>query len=155
MNIIIVSPKYQVVIPLRIRKAFRVVPGEKMQVVSYENRIELVPVKKMRKLKGFLSGLKTRLRNGGIDQFADDVFVEAIVLGGLADHLQFRIQFSYIEPRLMFSLRFKDRLMDQIAVLANEDVLEIFLFHAQTGPPEKSKSVRSPIIRPDVELNDK
>lgn len=61
MDIVTVSPKYQVVIPLRVRKAFRMNPGEKLQVVSYENRIELVPVRKMRSLKGFLAGLTNKI----------------------------------------------------------------------------------------------
>ena len=65
MNIVTVSPKFQVVIPLGIRKVFRMIPGEKLQVLSYENRIELVPIKKIRKMRGFIKGVKTDVPREG------------------------------------------------------------------------------------------
>ena len=34
-------------------------PGEKMQVIHYANRIELVPVKKVKSMRGFLKGIDT------------------------------------------------------------------------------------------------
>lgn len=46
MKTVTVSPKYQVVIPSDVREALSIKPGEKMQVIKYANRIELVPVKK-------------------------------------------------------------------------------------------------------------
>lgn len=58
-NTVTISPKYQVVIPLEIRKFFHISPGEKLQVLSYENRIELIPVKKLKTMKGFLEGINT------------------------------------------------------------------------------------------------
>ena len=61
MNTVTVSPKYQVVIPLEIRKMFVVHPGERMQVFSYENRIELIPVRKLKKMRGFLKGIDTTI----------------------------------------------------------------------------------------------
>ena len=54
-----VSPKYQVVIPKEIRKALNVLPGQQMQVVQYENRIELIPERDISELKGFLKGIDT------------------------------------------------------------------------------------------------
>lgn len=59
MNTVTVSPKFQVVIPLGIRKIFHVNPGEKLQVILYENRIELIPIKKLAKMRGFLKGINT------------------------------------------------------------------------------------------------
>ena len=59
MNTVIISPKFQIVIPLEVRKFFKIQPGEKLQVVSYGNRIELIPVKKMRDMRGFVKGMKT------------------------------------------------------------------------------------------------
>ncbi len=56
-----VSPKYQVVIPLGIRKTHKVVPGEKFQVLPYEGRIELVPVRDIKKMRGFLKGIDTEV----------------------------------------------------------------------------------------------
>ena len=59
MKTITVSPKYQVVIPREVRETLCIKPGEKMQVISYGNRIELVPVKNMKSMRGFLKGINT------------------------------------------------------------------------------------------------
>ena len=59
MKTVTVSPKYQVVIPRDIREVLSIKPGEKMQVMNYANRIELVPVRKMRSMRGFLKGIDT------------------------------------------------------------------------------------------------
>lgn len=57
-----VSPKYQVVIPKEIRDSLHVLPGQKLQVVQYENRIELIPEKDIRELEGFLKGIDTSFK---------------------------------------------------------------------------------------------
>ena len=44
MSAVKVSPKYQVVIPLEVRESLDIRPGEKVQVLQYDNRIELIPV---------------------------------------------------------------------------------------------------------------
>ncbi len=54
-----ISPKFQVVIPKRIRENLSLRPGEKLRVFAYEGRIELVPVKPARMLRGFLKGMDT------------------------------------------------------------------------------------------------
>ena len=54
-----VSPKYQVVSPREVREPMGLRPGEKVQVFSYENRLELVPVRRMRRMRGFLRGIDT------------------------------------------------------------------------------------------------
>lgn len=59
MKTVTVSPKYQVVIPRDIRESLSIKPGEKMQVINYANRIELVPVKKIKAMRGFLKGIDT------------------------------------------------------------------------------------------------
>lgn len=59
MSKVTVSPKYQVVIPREVREAMRIRPGEKIQIFQYENRIEFIPVRKPRALRGFLKGLDT------------------------------------------------------------------------------------------------
>lgn len=61
MNTVTISPKFQVVIPLAVRKFFQISPGEKLQILSYENRIELIPVKNIKKMRGFLKGIDTRV----------------------------------------------------------------------------------------------
>lgn len=59
MESVTVSPKYQVVIPKHARKALKLSPGQKIQVVLYENRMELIPVRPMKKMRGFLKGIDT------------------------------------------------------------------------------------------------
>ncbi len=59
MDITTVSPKYQVVIPLRVRRALGIRPGQKIQVIPYEGRIELIPIKPVKQARGFLKGIDT------------------------------------------------------------------------------------------------
>ena len=59
MNAVTVSPKYQVVIPKEIREALGIVSGQKIQMIAYQNRIELIPMKPMREMRGFLKGIDT------------------------------------------------------------------------------------------------
>lgn len=56
-----VSPKFQVVIPQKVRKALGLKPGQKVQVIPYEGRIELVPVEPIRRGRGFLKGIDTEV----------------------------------------------------------------------------------------------
>ena len=59
MDTVTVSPKYQVVIPKNIRDALQLRPGQKMKVIEYNGRIELIPDKDISELKGFLKGINT------------------------------------------------------------------------------------------------
>ncbi len=59
METVTVSPKFQIVIPRAIREALGLRPGAKVQVMQYGDRIEFIPVKKMRKMRGFLKGIDT------------------------------------------------------------------------------------------------
>ena len=61
METVTISPKYQVVIPKAIRRKLGLCPGQKVQAIAYENRIELVPVRPVRKMRGFLKGLDPRV----------------------------------------------------------------------------------------------
>ncbi len=54
-----VSPKYQIVIPQNIRESLHIHPGEKAQVIQYENRIEFIPIRPIKKMRGFLKGINT------------------------------------------------------------------------------------------------
>ncbi len=62
MHTVTVSPKYQVVIPKRIRETLHLRPGQKMQVVEYEGRIELIPERDIKELRGFLKGINTKFK---------------------------------------------------------------------------------------------
>lgn len=57
MDTVILSPKFQVVIPKRVRERIGLRPGERLQVFSFDDRIELIPVRPMSEMKGFLKGL--------------------------------------------------------------------------------------------------
>ena len=59
MQTVILSPKYQVVIPRAVREALRLRPGQKMQVVEYEGRIEFIPERDITELRGFIKGINT------------------------------------------------------------------------------------------------
>jgi AbrB family looped-hinge helix DNA binding protein len=59
MTTVTVSPKFQVVIPLAIREALGIRPGQKVQAIQYHDRIELIPVRPMRKARGMLKGIDT------------------------------------------------------------------------------------------------
>ena len=56
-----VSPKFQVVIPKNVRRSMGLQPGRTLQVLQYADRIELVPIGPVRKLRGFLKGMNTRV----------------------------------------------------------------------------------------------
>ena len=59
MDTVTISPKFQVVIPKAIRAQLKLRAGQKVQAMAYQNRIELVPVKPARQMRGFLEGIST------------------------------------------------------------------------------------------------
>lgn len=61
MQTVTVSPKYQVVIPKEIRETLRLRPGQKMRVIEYDGRIELIPDRDIAELRGFIKGIDTRI----------------------------------------------------------------------------------------------
>jgi AbrB family looped-hinge helix DNA binding protein len=65
MSTVIVSPRYQVVIPEAVRESMHITPGQKFRVFAYDGRIELVPVRKMSQMRGFLKGIDTTVPRDG------------------------------------------------------------------------------------------
>jgi AbrB family looped-hinge helix DNA binding protein len=61
MAVVTVSPKYQVVIPQRIREALGLRPGQKVEAVQFLDRIEFIPVRPIKAMRGFLKGIDTRV----------------------------------------------------------------------------------------------
>ena len=61
MTTVTISPKYQVVIPKEIRDTLQLAPGQKVQAIAYENRIELIPVRPVNEMRGFLAGIDTEV----------------------------------------------------------------------------------------------
>jgi AbrB family looped-hinge helix DNA binding protein len=47
------------VIPQAVREAMGLQPGVKLQVVQFEDRIELIPVRAAKSLRGTLKGINT------------------------------------------------------------------------------------------------
>jgi AbrB family looped-hinge helix DNA binding protein len=62
MHTVTVSPKYQVVIPKTVREALKLHPGQKMQIVEYAGRIELIPERDIKELRGFIKGINTEFK---------------------------------------------------------------------------------------------
>ena len=61
MEAVTISPKFQVVIPRKIRESLNLKPGLKVQVLAYGNRIELIPLREMTEMRGFLKGINTEI----------------------------------------------------------------------------------------------
>lgn len=62
METVKVSPKFQVVIPRKVRESLRLRPGQRFRVFLYDNRLEFVPIRPMREMRGFLRGISTAVR---------------------------------------------------------------------------------------------
>jgi AbrB family looped-hinge helix DNA binding protein len=65
MSTVTISPKYQVVIPKEIREQLELRPGQKVQAIVYDRRIELVPVRPISEMRGFLPGLDSEVPREG------------------------------------------------------------------------------------------
>jgi AbrB family looped-hinge helix DNA binding protein len=61
MNTVTVSSKYQVVIPKEVRERIGIKVGATLEIMTYGNRIELVPIISMKKLKCIYKGLNTEV----------------------------------------------------------------------------------------------
>ncbi|MBN2008751.1 AbrB/MazE/SpoVT family DNA-binding domain-containing protein [candidate division KSB1 bacterium] len=59
MDSVTISPKFQVVIPRKIRDSLDLKPGQKVRVIQYGKRIELIPELKISDMRGFLKGINT------------------------------------------------------------------------------------------------
>lgn len=68
MDTVTLSSKYQVVIPRRVRERVRLKPGTKLQVISFDDCIELVQLRPMREMKGFLKGLDSTFQRDEEDR---------------------------------------------------------------------------------------
>ena len=65
METVTISPKYQIVIPQRIRVAMGLRSGEKIRMLTFRNRIEVIPVRDIKSLRGYLKGIDTSFVRDG------------------------------------------------------------------------------------------
>ncbi len=61
MDTVIVSPDFQIEIPQQARESLGIEPGQKIQILLYNNRIEFIPIKPMSQMRGFLAGIDTTI----------------------------------------------------------------------------------------------
>jgi AbrB family looped-hinge helix DNA binding protein len=62
MSKVTISPKFQVVIPKEIREKLGLSPGQRVEAIAYEDRIELIPLRPIRRMRGFLKGIDTSIK---------------------------------------------------------------------------------------------
>jgi AbrB family looped-hinge helix DNA binding protein len=68
MDTVTISPKFQVVIPKSIREQLKLVPGQKLHAIAYGDRIEFIPLRPARELRGILRGLDTTVERDEQDR---------------------------------------------------------------------------------------
>jgi AbrB family looped-hinge helix DNA binding protein len=61
MNTATLSKKYQLEFPKEIREAHGLKAGDSFEIISYNNRIELIPLRPIRELKGIFHGINTSI----------------------------------------------------------------------------------------------
>ncbi len=57
METVTISSKYQVVIPRAVRDSLGLHPGQKVAVIVSDGKIEFIPVRPAKELRGILKGL--------------------------------------------------------------------------------------------------
>lgn len=68
MDAVTISTKYQVVIPKPVRERLHLRPGQMVQVLTYGDRIEFLPIKSAREVRGLLRGLDTSFERDRADR---------------------------------------------------------------------------------------
>ena len=65
METVTISPKFQIVIPQRIRESMGLRSGEKALILAFRNRMEIIPIRDVRALRGYLKGIDTSVVREG------------------------------------------------------------------------------------------
>ncbi len=68
MDSVTVSPKFQVVIPQKVRETLGIKRGQKMQVIMYDNRVVLIPMHPIQEARGSLKGMDTSIERDETDR---------------------------------------------------------------------------------------
>lgn len=61
MTTVTVSKKYQIVIPAEFRKGLEIKPGQKLRVIEFQGRLQLIPVVAISESKGIFAGIDTNV----------------------------------------------------------------------------------------------
>ncbi|CAN5197392.1 hypothetical protein BH20ACI2_BH20ACI2_20970 [soil metagenome] len=61
METVTLSSKFQIVIPRAVRERMNLTPGERFRVISYDGRVELIPVRPIEEMRGILKGIDTTI----------------------------------------------------------------------------------------------
>ncbi len=61
MPVVTVSPKYQVVIPKEVRSKLGLAPGQKLHALVVDGHVELIPVRPIQEMRGFVRGIDTHV----------------------------------------------------------------------------------------------
>jgi AbrB family looped-hinge helix DNA binding protein len=61
MNTVTLSNEYQLIIPKEVRETIGVKAGASFEIITYNNRIELIPIKPIESLKGIFKGIDTNI----------------------------------------------------------------------------------------------
>jgi AbrB family looped-hinge helix DNA binding protein len=61
MDTIMVSPNFEVTLPQRVRESLGIHAGQKVQVIQYDNRVELIPLRSIDQARGILRGIDTSI----------------------------------------------------------------------------------------------
>jgi AbrB family looped-hinge helix DNA binding protein len=62
MSTVTISPKFQVIIPKSLRESLGIRPGEKLRVMRHGDRIEMIPIRSPKQMRGFLKGLDPTIK---------------------------------------------------------------------------------------------
>ena len=65
MEIVTLTAKFEIVIPPKIREAMGLQAGEKIRMLPFRHRMELIPVRSPRQLRGSLKGIQTHFEREG------------------------------------------------------------------------------------------
>jgi AbrB family looped-hinge helix DNA binding protein len=69
MGVVILSPKFQVVIPRDVRKKLNLMPGQKIVVIEKDGILHLIPQKPMKEMRGFAKNINTQDLRDEEDRF--------------------------------------------------------------------------------------
>jgi AbrB family looped-hinge helix DNA binding protein len=61
VDTVTISSKFQMVIPRSAREKWNVKPGQKVRLIVYGNRLEVIPVRDIKEAHGFLKGMSSEI----------------------------------------------------------------------------------------------